>query len=197
MRLLISTICILFFNSLSFSQIGLRTMYDVPAIYLVSNDLFHLPKEDGFALQLGYGIGTHHVMAKVSAGFTYTLDFSHIDEPGVTNFFNPFIKFEIGGGNWRTNSDQLYEFDRYAYTILPKFGLTYNFGKKDANKAFDFTAKVPSFDYYAALELSLFQVQDDPKKNGEFFVAPGYNFKTKKFLMELGIKKFLISKNSK
>ena len=173
----------------------LRSMFDVPSIYLTSRDIENIPQEDGLGLDFGYGFGTHFFVTKFSVGVNATADFDSkvIDK---TVFINPFGRVEIGLGKWRSNGQKCAKTNSNAYTILAKGGLVYNFGKKKIDVENKIDPREANLDYFVGAEIGMFFIKD-MHKNSEYFLTGGYMLESKKIFAELGIRTFLNTRYSR
>lgn len=167
----------------------LRSMVDLPNVYLTSKDVLHIPNQEGVGLDFGWGFGTHYLMIKPSVGIDVTANFGN-KEILKTLLYNPYAKLEVGAGKWRSNGQRCAKTNSYAYTLMAKGGIKYNFGKRDANAEYTI-GKIESFlDYYVALEFANFFIKD-MRRNSEFYLSPGYSLKSENFFAEVGIRHFI------
>lgn len=185
-------LCLVFFciaTSSLFSQIQFRSMFDLPNFYLTSKDLLHIPKQEGVGLDFGYGFGTHFLMIKPIVGIDVTADLGN-EEIVKTLLYNPYAKFEIGLGKWRSNGQKCAKTNAHAFTLLLKGGVEYDFGKRKADIVNEIPAIEPALDYYVAAEFGNFYIKDY-RKNTEFYFSPGWSFKHKSLFLDLGIRAFI------
>lgn len=185
---------LVFCSVMAFSTHGqIRSMIDAPSVYLTSRDVENALSKEGLGLDFGYGIGTHFFMAKISAGVNATADFNSDKEEikiEKTILANPFAKFEVGLGKWRSNGQQCAKTNQNAFSLLAKGGLIYNFGKKEADLENGLKEDIkPNFDYFVGAELGMFFIKD-MHKNSEYFLNGGYMLKSKTIFAELGIRTF-------
>lgn len=171
------------------AQVQFRSMIDAPNVYLVSKDLLHIPNQDGVGLDFGWGLGTHFLMIKPIIGIDVTADFGN-QELVKTLTYNPYGKLELGLGKWRSNGQRCAKTNAHAYTLLLKGGIKYNFGKRDANPEFEVAEVAPFLDYYVAGEFGNFFIKD-MRKNTEFYIQPGWSFKSETLFLEVGIRNFI------
>lgn len=189
MKKFLLLIPVLFFVCLSGVKAQLRSMLDLPNVYLTSKDVLNIPSQEGLGLDVGWGLGTHFLMIKPIVGIDVTADFGNA-EIARTLTYNPYAKLELGAGKWRSNGQRCAKTNAYAYTLLAKGGIKYNFGKREANQEFTIDSIAPFLDYYVALEFANFFIKD-MRKNTEFYLVPGYSLKTKNFFAEAGIRHFI------
>jgi len=170
------------------AQAQLRSMIDAPAIYLTSRDIENALSQEGLGLDFGYGVGTHFFMGKLSAGVHATADFDakKIDK---TFFANPFGRFEIGLGKWRSNGKKCAINHQNAFTLMAKGGAVYNFGKRKADVENGIAEVKANLDYFVGAELGLFYIKD-MHKNSEYFINGGYMLESKTIFAELGLRTF-------
>lgn len=179
-------LCLLSFNSLSAQ---FRSMVDVPSLYVLSRDVANIPKQEGLALDFGYAVGTHYLMSKLTAGFEVTADLGH-EKIAKTLYYNPFARFEVGVGKWRSNGQKCARTNQSAFTILAKGGLVYNFGNRTADLENEVPELASGLDYYVGAEFGRFFLKD-MFKNSEFFLSGGYYLESKRVFAEIGIRTFL------
>ena len=142
----------------------------------------------GVGIDFGYGIGTHNIMLKASAGALASTDFKseHIPE---SIFFNPFVRFELGLGLWRTNSNQCGKREQSVFTALIKGGVFNGFGSKKANDELMLPEQTSGFDYYVGAELGVFRLLDY-RRNTEFFLDGAYSLDSKAIQSRIGFRVF-------
>ncbi len=161
---------------------GLRSFFDAPSFYLTTNDLERASNDAGLGMEFGYAVGGHNMMAKVVAGFQATADFNA--ENFVKSVYsNPFARIEAGLGFWRTNSSQCGSKQQRAYTAVAKGGLQYNFLGKEG-------LRDSGADPFLGVELATFMYLDY-RKNGEFFIEPGYFLGSKTVFFRIGLRTFI------
>ena len=155
-----------------------RLFLDIPSIYLHSSDLEAIANHAGAGADLGFGIGTHHLMGRIQGGTTMTADFESdaIDE---TIDFQPFARLEAGAGLWRTNGKRCSVHNSNAFTAMAKGGLQYLFSAEEDN-----------VQYTLGIELSYFRIRDY-KNNMELFLDGGLNMTTEKLYANFGFRHFL------
>ncbi len=175
-------------------QAQVRSMFDAPSIYLTSRDVTHALNQEGLGLDFGYALGTHWMMAKLSVGVHALADF---DSPKIDKSFfaNPYGRFELGLGKWRSNGKQCAITHQNAYSILAKGGVMYNFGKRSADVENKISEVKPDLDYFVGAELGLFFIKD-MFRNSEYFINGGYMLNSKSVFAELGLRTFFNTRYS-
>jgi hypothetical protein len=164
-------------------------MFDAPNVYITSKDLLNIPKQEGVGLDFGYGFGTHFMMIKPIVGIDVTADLGN-KEIVKTLTYNPYAKLEVGLGKWRSNGQKCAKTNAHAFTLMVKGGLLYNFGKRKADIANDVPAIDPALDYFIAAEFGNFYIKDY-RKNTEFYISPGWSFKRKALMLDVGFRTFI------
>ena len=180
---------ILIFIAASMSVQGqVRSMFDAPSIYLTSRDITHALNQEGLGLDFGYGLGTQWMFAKLSVGVHALADF---DAPKIDKSFfaNPFGRFELGLGKWRSNGKQCAITHQNAYSYLVKGGVMYNMGKRKADVENKISEITSGIDYFIGAELGLFFIKD-MFRNSEYYINGGYMLNSKTVFAELGLRTF-------
>ncbi len=155
----------------------LRIFADAPSFYAHTTDLQKVKDNVGAGLAVGFNIGTHNLMARLSGGTTAGVrikDDSNIDFNKIN--WAPYIRVEAGAGFFRTNGDQCALHNQNAYSLLPKVGAQYHFGDKQMQ-------------FLVGLELAYFRIRD-MSRNSEFFIDPIYNLTTQKLGLDVGFRTF-------
>ena len=159
-----------------------RSFVDAPSFYALSRDIENIDRDTGLGLDVGYGIGTHNLMAKISGGLETTTD---LTAESITDDirWTPFLRAEVGAGLWRTNSNECGKDEAMAFTVLPKAGLQYVFNTTE-------TTFPDALNYYVGLELALFKLRDF-RRNGEFFIDASYFMSDGPIALKIGTRQFL------
>lgn len=155
---------------------GPRMFLDVPAFYVHSAKIDSIANFSGIGMDIGFGLGTHHIMSKLSAGTTLIADFQS-DEIEKTIAWGPFIRLEAGAGLWRSNGNKCSKHNASAFTVLPKAAVLYAFEPGEMQ-------------FTAGLELGFFSIRDY-KRNTELFLDAGYNLTTENIYGNFGLRYFL------
>lgn len=171
---------------------GPRSFFDMLALYAVDNNMTDPGESLGAGINVGYGIGTHHLMLRGILGFETT---TNVQVPDVAKnlYYNPFVALETGGGLWRSNGNRCGAKKQYAFTVLPKVGARYNFGSREGDIEQNVTPIDSDVDFYGALELGYFFL-DDYFKNSELYIEGGYFFLGETVYARLGFRTFLNTK---
>ncbi|SRR6056297_328396 len=171
---------------------GPRSMVDMLALYAVDNNITDPGESLGAGIAVGYGIGTHNLMVRGIVGFETT---TNAQEPNLSKnlYYNPYLALETGGGLWRSNGNQCGAKKQYAFTVLPKVGVRYDIGSREADIEQNVTAIESGVDFYGALELGYFFL-DDYFKNSELYVEGGYFFQGEAVYVRFGFRTFLNTK---
>ncbi len=167
----------------------LRSFIDIPSIYLMTNDVENINNDTGLGLDVGYGIGTHHVMAKVSGGIQATTDFDS-KEVGKSIYYNLFSRAEAGIGLWKTNGDKCGSEHNRVYTAIAKGGIQFNFLDKEANSDLGVRGRASGSDIYIGGEFGSF-ILNDYRKNTEIFIDAGYYLDAETIYLKFGFRTFI------
>jgi hypothetical protein len=167
----------------------LRSLLEIPTMYLMTNDVQNIAEEVGAGINVGYALGTHHMLSRVYGGFEASTNAKE-SNLGDHMYYNPFVGAEIGGGLWRTNGNKCAAKNRGAYTAAAKAGLRYNIGSRDAMPDENVEAIESGMDYYAGIELAYFYI-DNYKTNSDVMLEAGYFFQKQSFFVRFGFRTFI------
>lgn len=167
----------------------IRSLMEIPTMYLFSNDVENIAENVGAGITVGYALGTHNLVTRVYGGFEASTN-AKAENLGNHMYYNPFVGVEAGGGFWRTNGNQCASKNRGAYTGIIKAGSRYNIGSRDALPDEGVSAIESGLDYYAALELAYFYI-DNYKTNTDVMLEAGYFFQEQSFFVRVGFRTFI------
>lgn len=154
----------------------LRMFLDVPSVYLHSPQLDAIQNNAGLGMDVGFGLGTHYLMSRLSAGTMVTADFQS-DEIEKSVLWLPFVRLEAGAGLWRSNGNKCSRHDSNAFTALAKGGMQYAFQAQEMQ-------------FTVGAELGYFRIRDY-FRNVELFLDGGYNVTADALYGSFGMRYFL------
>ena len=167
----------------------IRSLLEIPTMYVMTNDLQNIAEEVGAGITAGYALGTHNMLTRVYGGFEASTN-AKAENLGSHMYYNPFVGAELGGGFWRTNGNKCAAKNRGAYTGLLKGGLRYDIGSRDAMPDEGVEAIESGLDYYAAVELAYFYI-DNYKTNTDVMLEAGYFFNKQSIFVRFGFRTFI------
>jgi len=153
-----------------------RMFLDVPAIYAYSANLEAFEANSGLAMDIGFGLGSHNLMTRLSGGTAVTADFQS-DEIEKTVNWLPFVKLEAGAGLWRSNGNKCSRHHSNAFTAIAKGATLYAFDAQEVQ-------------FTVGAELGYFRIRDY-KRNMEIFMDGGYNVTSSSPFAAFGLRYFL------